>query len=235
MPRIEKKTNKSVQSDNKKDDDIRLPFIATKDELRAVKRQKVAAIERSDKLREGLSQDELNNIYALTQPRYAFWAAKGHKHFHLRSCPTMKNLAHLCGFETYQDAIKARFVPCRHCKPTSKHDLKLSVPIYNQIREHESIQDLETKCKSVGVECSIDDKFVHIKTPVGKWIVHADSLPIKLEHINLSRNPDDTKYHQQHRVFLSLTDVFLYIMRHDSIDSTALNTLVCSFEHDYIS
>jgi len=66
-----------------------LTFIANKDELRTVNRQKAAARERAKKLREGLSQDELNSIYALTQPRYAFWAAKGHKHFHLRSCPTM--------------------------------------------------------------------------------------------------------------------------------------------------
>ncbi len=192
-----------------------LPFIATKEEMRAINRQKVAARERSDKLREGLSQDEINTIYALTQPRYAFWAAKGHKHFHLRSCPTMKNLSHLCGFETYQDAIRARFVPCRQCKPSSKHDLKLSIPIYNQLRENESIRDLEALCKSEGYESFFEGVLLHIITPTGKWKVHGDSIPIKLEHINLIHDPDETKYHNQHRLFLSFTDVFQYIKQHD--------------------
>jgi len=193
-----------------------LPFVATKDEMRAVNRHKVAAKERCDKLREGLSQDELNNIYALTQPRYAFWAAKGHKHFHLRSCPTMKNLSHLCGFETYQDAIRARFVPCRQCKPSSKHDLKLSIPIYNQLRENESIYDLERLCKEEGFESFTEGILLNIITPVGKWKVHGDSIPIKVEHINLRHDPDETKYHNQHRLFLSFTDVFLYIKQHDN-------------------
>lgn len=192
-----------------------LPLVATKEEMRAINRQKVAARERSDKLREGLSQDEINTIYALTQPRYAFWAAKGHKHFHLRSCPTMKNLSHLCGFETYQDAIRARFVPCRQCKPSSKHDLKFSIPIYNQLRENESIRDLEVLCKAEGFENFTDGILLHIITPVGKWKVHGDSIPIKLEHINLIHDPDETKYHNQHRLFLSFTDVFKYIKQHD--------------------
>ena len=210
-----------------------LPFKANKDELRAVKRQKAAARERSDKLRDGLSQDELNNIYALTQPRYAFWAAKGHKHFHLRSCPTMKNLSHLRGFETYQDAIKARFLPCRKCKPTAKHDLKLSVPIYNQLRENESVRDLEEMCRSAGIECFTEDDRLHIVTSAGKWIVHADSIPIKLEHINLSRDPNETKYHEQHRVFLSFSDVFLYIKQHDLIEVISRQKPDCVTEYDY--
>ena len=211
-----------------------LPFVADKDELRAVKRQKVAAKERSDKLREGLGRDELNNIYALTQPRYVFWAAKGHKHFHLRSCPTMKNLSHLRGFETYNDAIKAKFVPCRHCKPTSKHDLKLSVPIYNQIRENESIQNLEKMCRSEGFECYTEGNLFHIITPVGKWRVHAYSIPIRLEHINLSMNPEETNYHDQPRLLLSFTDVFIYIKRHDSSELITFNETICPFAQDYI-
>lgn len=214
------KNNMSTKNSNLKDNQVSLklkspPFIATKEEMRAVNRQKVAARERSDKLRDGLSQDELNNIYALTQPRYAFWAAKGHKHFHLRSCPTMKNLSHLRGFETYQDAIRARFVPCRQCKPSSKHDLKLSIPIYNQLRENESINDLKELCKTEGFESFVEESMLHIITSVGKWKVHGDSIPIRVEHINLKHDPDETKYHNQHRLFLSFTDVFKYIKQHD--------------------
>lgn len=192
-----------------------LPFVATKEEMRAVNRQKVATRERSDKLREGLSKDELNNIYALTQPRYAFWAAKGHKYFHLRSCPMMKNLSHLCGFETYQDAIRARFVPCRQCKPSSKHDLKISIPIYNQMRDNESISDLERLCKDEGFESFTESGLLHILTPVGKWKVHGESIPIRIEHINLKHDPNEKEYHNQHRLFLSFTDVFKYIKQHD--------------------
>lgn len=193
-----------------------LRFVANKEEMRAVNRHKVAAKERAVRLHNGLSCDEIDNIYVLTQPRFAFFASKGHKHFHLKTCPIVENLSHLRGFETYSDAIKAKFVPCRHCKPTSKHDLKLSVPIYNKLRENESVSDLESMCCSCGYECEIDNNMVHIITPVGKWIVHSDSIPIKMEHINLSRNPNEKIYHKQPRLFLSFTDVFLYIKQHDN-------------------
>ena len=212
---------KKIIADTRKERDVEetykpLPFIADKDQLRAVNRQKVAAKERADKLRDGLSQDELNNIYALTQPRYAFWAAKGHKHFHLRSCPTMKNLSHLRGFETYQDAIKARFVPCRHCKPTSKHDLKLSVPIYSQLRENESINEIKLLCIEEGFECFEENEVIHVNTPVGKWLIHTKSVPIQLEHINLNMYSKEPEYHTQHRLLLSFYDAFRYIKQHDN-------------------
>lgn len=236
MKKVKEKTSTEESQDSVSNDVtlVPLPFVADKDELRAVKRQKVAVKERSDKLREGLRRDELNNIYALTQPRYAFWAAKGHKHFHLRSCPTMKNLSYLRGFATYNDAIRARFVPCRHCKPTSKHDLKLSVPIYNRFRENESVQDLEKMCRTEGYECYMEGNLFHIVTPVGKWRVHAYSIPIRLEHINLSMNPEETNYHDQPRLLLSLTDAFLYIRRHDSIEHVAFHEAVCQVVYDYI-
>lgn len=188
-----------------------------RDEIRAVKRQKVAAKERADKLREGLSQDELNNIYALTQPRYAFWAAKGHKYFHLRSCSMLQNLYHLRGFATYGEAKQAGFKPCKKCKPSSKHDLKVSVPIYNRFRENESIYDLAEMCKSEGFEYSIEGDVFSFTTSVGKWKIHTDTNPVKVEHINLAKNPYSVKYHEQHRVFLSLADVFAYITQHDEV------------------
>lgn len=41
--------------------------------------------------------------------------------------------------------------------------------------------------------------------------------PVRLEHINLVSQPQNTKkYHVQPRLFLSLKDTFDYIMRHDS-------------------
>ena len=52
---------------------------------------------------------------------------------------------------------------------------------------------------------------------VGKWKIDMDLRPVRLEHINLVSQPENTKkYHVQPRLFLSLKDTFDYIMRHDN-------------------
>ena len=52
---------------------------------------------------------------------------------------------------------------------------------------------------------------------VGKWKIDMDMRPVRLEHINLVSQQENTKkYHVQPRLFLSLKDTFDYIMRHDN-------------------
>jgi len=183
---------------------------------KAVKRQKIAKEERYRKLKDDtLSDAERNDVYTLTQPRFAFWAGRGYQAFHLRSCPKLQGLSDLRGFGTYKDAVRAGYTPCRRCKPTAKHDAMLSIPIYNRVRSDESIQDLEAMCIDAAYPFSHEEACFLLETPVGKWRIHTDTSPISLDHINLAKTPWSKDYHKQPRLFLSLIDVFGYIKRHD--------------------
>ena len=184
-------------------------------DIRAVKRQKVAMEERSQLLQKNLTQSEMNDVYTLTQPRFAFWAAKGYKNFHLHSCPTLRNISNLQGFASYNEAKSAGYAPCKHCKPTVKHDMKKSIPIYNEQREEENISVLFELCTKAGYEHHFDGGLFYIETPVGKWKISPQTTPVHIRHINLVKTPETKKYHVQNRIFLSLSDTFAYIKRHD--------------------
>lgn len=55
-----------------------------------------------------------------------------------------------------------------------------------------------------------------METMVGRWKIDASTRPVRLAHINLVREPENTEdYHVQPRLFLSLRDTFDYILRHD--------------------
>ncbi len=187
------------------------------DSLKAVRRQKIASAERLRKLsEENHSKTEIDDIYTLTQPRFAFWGGQGYHTFHLRSCPKLNTVNHLIGFATYEEAIRSGFSPCRKCNPSPKHDVKFSIPITSKVKENENIKDLENLCLQSGYEYGqIQNHFI-ITTPVGKWKINTQSMPVKLEHINLYMTPNETRYHLQPRLFLSLEDTFEYIKRHDN-------------------
>lgn len=190
--------------------------IMGKDEMKAISRQRVASEERSRRLREeNLTKTEIDDIYTLTQPRFAFWAGQGYQTFHIRSCPKLQELSNLEGFATYNEAISAGYSPCRHCKPTAKHDVTLSVPITNKFRDNESFLVLETLCIEAEYPYKLEGAYFCLETPVGKWKININTVPIKLKHINLAKNPDEKLYHDQPRIFLSYTDTFNYIKRHD--------------------
>lgn len=183
---------------------------------RAIARQKLAVEERYRLLSdENLSQTERDDIYTLTQPRFAFWIGKGYQTFHLHSCSKLKDISNLRGFGTYKDAIRAGFTPCRHCKPTSKHDVKVSIPFTNRVRLDENLSDIKTMCEEAGYTFNQEADLIYIETPVGKWKIKTSRVPVKLEHINLATNPGCKKYHDQPRIFLSFIDTFDYIKRHD--------------------
>ncbi len=185
------------------------------DVSRAVKRHKAAAEERARLLKDDLSEQERSDIYTLTQPRFAFWAARGYTTFHQRSCPKLHGMSELQGFSMYNDAKRAGYRPCRHCNPTPKQNITLSIPITSKRRKNESIEELEPMCKSMGYPYSYDSQYFCLETPVGKWKINTVDFPIKLKHINLVVNPSADDYHDQPRLFLSFVDVFDYIKRHD--------------------
>jgi methylphosphotriester-DNA--protein-cysteine methyltransferase len=187
-----------------------------KEVTKALGRQRVALEERTRKLKnKNLTDEERNDVFTLTQPRFAFWAGKGYNSFHLHSCSKLKDVTGLTGFSTYQEAVYAGYTPCRKCKPTSKNDVKLSIPITNRVRENEKIEDLEELCNDMGYSYKREPRYFFIETPTGKWKVHIEAVPLRLEHINLVTSPFENEYHEQPRLFLSFVDLFSYIKRHD--------------------
>lgn len=184
-------------------------------ELNAIRRHTQAAHERA-LLPYGLVGIADHDAHVLSQSGYAFWSAKGYQTFHLRQCPKLVHLSELSGYATYADARKRGLTPCRVCKPTAKDDITVSVPIYQHRRETESITDLDHLCDRLGWRHVYSSQEYIIETAVGKWkIIHGTS-PVDVYHINKVKTPDNqTDYHRQHRLFLSMTDTLEYIKRHD--------------------
>ena len=136
--------DKRLYSDTKRAaDDARKQFSQglSADEQRAINRHRQAQEERMAYMQNGsLKQDGKDDLYTLTQPRFAFWAASGYNTFHLRNCKKMSGLKNLKGFSLYADATAAGYRPCKCCKPTSKHDIYLSLPIYSKKRYGDGIR-----------------------------------------------------------------------------------------------
>ena len=190
--------------------------MVAKDDARAILRQKVASEERYRRLKdETLTKQERDDIFTLTQPRFAFWVGQGYQTFHLRTCSKLQEVSNLRGFATYKEAIRAGYTPCRKCRPTAKHDIKVSIPINNRVREDEKVEDMEAMCAEAGYEYRREGAYLYLETPVGKWRINVSESPVKLDHINLVKTPGTKNYHQQPRIFLSFIDSFDYIKRHD--------------------
>ena len=186
-----------------------------KNERKAVLRHRRAVEDREKLLRkENITPQEKNDIYTLTQPGYAFWAARGYQNFHLWGCARLNNVSDIKGFATFREATSCNLTPCRVCKPTAKHDVCLSIPITSKVRKDESFYCLEDKAERAGFEYEETKEFISIFTPVGRWRIFHKKFPIRVEHINLMYG-EEADYHEQPRRFLSFTDTFDYIKRHD--------------------
>lgn len=196
---------------------IKTANMPPKEDVKAIIRQRVAAEERQRRLLDDeLTETEKADIYTLTQPRFAFWVGQGYQNFHTYNCHKLKGLSNLRGFSTYKEAVKAGFTPCKHCKPTKKDDATISIPITNCVRKDEKIDDIIPLCEEAGFTYYKENEYFHIETSVGKWKIIINSSPIKLDHINLAKTPNEYYYHEQPRKFLSYADVVEYIKRHDS-------------------
>lgn len=203
----------------------------TEQEKRAFRRHSAAVRERARLDFDSLSVEEQRDANVLTQPGYAFWAARGYSTFHLRSCPKLNGLSDLKGFATFGEAARAGLRPCKLCKPSSKHDIPVSVPIYQTRREGETPEVLNALCDACGYTHETIGSAYYIVTPVGKWKLITDTVPVDVYHINLAtpllkkkpilRAPGDGEdldsegYHRQPRLFLSLEDTFRYIRKHE--------------------
>jgi len=162
------------------------------------------------------TEKEKNDFYTLTQPRYAFFSAAGYQSFHQRSCKKLQGLTDITGYARYKDAIRAGHTPCKHCKPTAKLDIECAIPITNQKRKDETINDLQTLCADYNYPCKLQQQFFCFVTPVGRWKIDVSAHPYIVYHINRVVAPhNEHDYHRQPRLFLSLADTFEYIQRHD--------------------
>ena len=193
------------------------PLTPPKKQSEAEHRQRQAREDRRAGLSaEGLTEGERDDIFTLTATRYGFWAAAGYRNFHLRGCPKLRDLANIRGFSRYKDAVRAGLTPCKLCRPTPKNDVVYSIPIKSQRRRDESVEDLVALCRQHGYTYEWKKSSFTLWTPVGRWRIDLTSMPIVLDHINLTRVPDNENlYHRQPRLFLSLLDAFQYIQRHD--------------------
>lgn len=163
-----------------------------------------------------MTGQERSDLYTLTQPRYGFFVAAGYQNFHTRNCSRLYGKSNLRGFDTFAHAKRAGYTPCKHCKPTPKQDVVVSIPITSTRRLGESISDLVALCVQYGYKHRATKGEFALETPVGKWIIHTDSVPVTLDHINLVKQRNIDEYHRQHRIFLSMLDAVKYIHRHDS-------------------
>ena len=128
----------------------------------------------------------------------------------------MSGLKNLKGFSLYADATAAGYRPCKCCKPTSKHDIYLSLPIYSKKRYGDGIQTLIDACEANSYEYTQDGNKFTFETPVGIWRLDTARSPYRIQHINTAMSPNNrTTFHNQPRLFYSLTDVFSYVKRHD--------------------
>lgn len=186
-------------------------------EITAVTRLEQAQKEREAALkREDMTEQERNDIFTLTQPRFAFFVAKGYQNFHTRKCSRLVGLSDIRGFATYSHAVHEGYTPCKYCKPSKKQDIIVSIPIGNKVRANETIGDLHKLCGRYGYEHRFYKGDFEVTTPAGKWKIHTDARPVTVEHMNLAQNPSCETYHKQHRIFLSMLDALQYIHRHDS-------------------
>lgn len=185
-------------------------------EMAAVARLEQAQKERDAAVTEEMSEQERQDMFTLTQPRFAFFVARGYQNFHTRACSRLEGLSNICGFDTFSHAVRAGYTPCKHCKPTKKQDIVASIPITNKVRADETITDLHKWCDRYGYEHRYHQDIFEVVTPVGKWKIHTDVRPVTMEHINTAQKPGCETYHKQHRIFLSMLDALKYIYRHDS-------------------
>ena len=189
----------------------------TRSEMTAMTRLEQSQKERfSGVLQTEMTPQERADLFTLTQPRFAFFAARGYRNFHLRNCTRFEGRSDIRGFATYAKAKRAGYTPCRHCKPTDRFDIKVSIPIDNKVRTDETIEDLMTLCVQYEYEYRAYSGCFELETPVGKWRIDTTARPVTVEHLNLVKHPSGQRYHTQHRIFLSMLDALKYIHKHDN-------------------
>jgi len=193
-----------------------------KNERRALERHSQAVKERASIDMEKLTASERQDALILTSTNYSFWAGKGYGNFHLRTCRKLQGIKNIRGFESYQQAIRAGYLPCRECKPNAKHNLQISMPFDTEVRKNETVETVLAYCTRMGLEHTYKEPIINIHTDLADWKINVTKNPVVIEHRPLSCNA----YHQQHRMFLSMTDAIWYIRKHDNHQKPSLEQML---------
>ena len=174
-----------------------------------------------------MTETQRRDMATLTATDCAFWAGRGYKTFHLRSCRKLSGLTNLRGFRTYQQALSAGYQPCRECRPTKKYDIELSMPIETRERKDETPETVLALCTQMELQHEYSEPVLRIHTPFADWRLDLTAKPVIIEH----RPQGSADYHRQHRMFLSATDAVLYIHKHDSAGSSSLEKMLFEARH----
>ncbi len=180
-------------------------------EMNALKRQEQAKKEKA-KMPDNLTGIHSRDAIVLTQAGFAFWMAEGYQTFHLRNCPKLNGLSHLHGYARFNEAYRFGR-PCKYCKPSPTNDIVASVPMKQQIRPDETVEQIDAICESLGLKHESKIDAYYIETPVAHWKLMVGTFPLEVRHMPKDANG----YHKQHRTFLSMTDTVEYIRRHDDV------------------
>ena len=194
---------------------------------RALARHRQAVQERESARQTEMTETQRRDMATLTATDCAFWAGRGYKTFHLRSCRKLSGLTNLRGFRTYQQALSAGYQPCRECRPTKKYDIELSMPIETRERKDETPETVLALCTQMELQHEYREPVLRIHTPFADWRLDLTAKPVIIEH----RPQGSVDYHRQHRMFLSATDAVLYIHKHDSAGSSSLEKMLFEARH----
>ena len=194
-----------------------IPATPSRKLVKALARQRVAAQEREALLADAQTAQQRADAFTRTATHAAFFAARGYSSFHLAGCGRLTGLSELRSFTRYDEAVAAGFQPCRFCKPSPRHNVTVSVPVNNQTRTDESVQEIIALCRRQGFLCTLDSIALTVETPVALWKLGVTTRPVAVMHQHKAASPRGASpMHRQHRVFLSLRDAVLYIIRHDA-------------------
>lgn len=191
-------------------------------EWRALTRYNQALKERSEFRHKKMSFEERNDMFTLTSPNYAFWAAHGYGTFHLRTCRKLNGLKNFKGFATFQQAVHAGYTPCRECKPSAKYNLDISMPINTKERADEKPEDILALCTRLGLAHRYDGGILTIYTAMAEWEIDTSAQPIVIYHMPQGSND----FHRQHKMFLSVSDAITYIAGHDGVKKPDLEDML---------
>ena len=198
-----------------------------KKERQALARYTQASTERKAAAKDTMSAEKRKDMLTLTTTNFAFWAAHGYGNFHMRNCRKLNGLTNLKGFETFQQAVRAGYSPCRECRPSKNDNMDISMPIYTKQRKNESLEEILALCTHIGVDYNYSEPILHIKTPSSEWKINIMRHPVIVDHKPSGSNV----FHQQHRMFMSVIDTVWYIARHDSVKKQSLEAMLIAIRH----
>lgn len=152
---------------------------------------------------------------ALTNSQYAYISSGTKTEVHLRSCQCVYDLEHPKGYMHLADALAEGCMLCPECNPTNASDVDAYYPVYDEANTDDGPEVLQCLCRKEGYEYASMDGVHTVKTPVGEWYLDAGTIPMTLDHRNLSGLYGAPKRHDQSVLFLRWRDVYQYIHKHD--------------------